>query len=254
MHTDSGPPRGFTILELLVVMAIIAILISIVGVSLSKVRNAGRAVMCMNNLKTVGQEFFLFADDNNHTYRGDSEKLSRKLFRLEDFQEKLYRIDEFWDAGSASEVVLDRGKNPLICPAAAGTVKKRPDLPCSASAVVPLQSISIGFNMRLDQVTTTVHGWIRLQRTRLTTRILQHPEVPLAFGVDGAEAVRQGVLPYFAAPPAGDQGPYGTGRFWFPGPRHDGKLNVAYIGGYVQRTPDPGVAPKSNWKYQPPLQ
>ncbi len=253
-RASAGLPRGFTLLELLVVIAIIAGLTSVISVSLSKVCSASRAVMCMNNLKTVGQEFFMFADDSTHTYRGDSQRQGRKLFRIEDFQEKLYRIHEFWDGGAKTEVPVDGSKQPLTCPAAEGELVKRKDQPCSGNAVVPLEKVSIGFNMRLDQVSTIFNGWPRLQRTWLSTKILDQPNVPLAFGVDGAEAVRKGVLPYYAAPPAGDKGLYGTGRFWFPSLRHDGKLNVAYVGGYVQRVPDPGETAKGTWSYQPPLQ
>lgn len=247
-------PRGFSLLELLVVTAIIAVLVSVLSVSLAKVRAAGRAVVCMSNLKTVSQDFFQFADDNAHPYRGDSDRQGSKLFRLEDFQESQYGIHEFWDAGDSLEVNLDKRKLPLVCPSVTGSLKKRKDLPCSGGAVVPLETVSVAFNMRLDQVSTVVAGWPRLQRTRLSTRILERPDVPLAFGVDGAQAVLKGVLPYYSAPPAGDPGLYGTGRFWFPSLRHEGKLNVAYIGGYVLRTPDPGNSAKSNWKYQPPLQ
>ncbi|MBP7935267.1 MAG: type II secretion system protein [Phycisphaerae bacterium] len=245
--------KGFTLLELLVTVGIIAALIAILSVSVSKVRNAGRTVMCMNNLKTVSQEFFRFADDSTRTYRGDSERTGR-LFRIEDFQEKLYRVHEFWDGGDSKEIAIDQSTLPLACPAASGILTKRRSLPCSESAVVPLENISTAFNMRLDRVSTVVRGWPLLQRTRLTTRILEHPDVPLAFGADGAEAARNGVIPYYSTPSAGDTGLYGTGKFWFPSLRHEGKLNVAFIGGYVLRTADPGSSPKSNWKYQPPLQ
>lgn len=244
---------GFTLLELLVVVGIIAALIAILGASVRKVRNAGRTVVCMNNLKTVNQEFFRFADDSTRTYRGDSERTGR-LFRLEDFQEKLYRIDEFWDAGPSSEITLEPSKLALACPAATGILTKRKNLPCSENAIVPPENVSMAFNMRLDRVSAVVRGWPVLQRTRLTMRILERFDVPLAFGVDGAQAARNGVLPYYSAPPARDAGLYGTGKFWFPSLRHEGKLNVAFIGGYVLRTADPGNAPRSNWEYQPPLQ
>ena len=247
-------PRGFTLLELLIVVGIIAVLVSVLSISLVKVRNAARAVVCMSNLKTVSQNFFQFADDNAHPYRGDSELNGSRLFRLEDFQEMQYGIHEFWDAGDSMEVSLDKLRSPLVCPSVPGGLNKRRNLPCSASAVVPVETVSMGFNMRLDQVSVVVNGWPRLQRTRLSMRILDRFDVPLVFGVDGAEAARKGVLPYYSAPPAGDSGLYGTGRFWFPSFRHEGKLNVAYIGGYVLRTADPGNSAQSNWKYQPPLQ
>jgi prepilin-type N-terminal cleavage/methylation domain-containing protein len=245
--------RGFTLLELLVVVVLVGLLISLVCVCLSKARNAARTVMCMNNLKTVGYEFYLFADERTATSRGDSDRSGRALFRLEDFQERIYRVHEFWDVGDAKEARIRTSEQPLACPSAGAILTKHKSLPCSETAITPLEGISVGFNMRLDQVSTTVSGWTVLRRTRLTTAILEHPEVPLAFGVNGADAVRKGVLPYYSAPPVGDTGFYGNGRFWFPSFRHDGKLNVVCIGGYVQRTADPGATRKANWRYQPPL-
>jgi prepilin-type N-terminal cleavage/methylation domain-containing protein/prepilin-type processing-associated H-X9-DG protein len=253
-NTACRQPRGFTLIELLVVVAIVALLATLVTGALVRVRNASRCVVCMSNLKTVGQEFFQFADDYAKSYRGDSDRYGAKMFRLEDFQEKLYGIHEFWKDKSRSQVEYRVMEQPLMCPSAEKPLTKRKDLPCSEYAVTPVGNVSIGFNMRLDQVSTVVLGWPRLQRTRLTSRILEQGQVPLAFGVDGAQAEQQGVLPYYSAPPAGDTGLYGSGRFWFPSFRHGPQMNVAYIGGHVLRTPDPGQSAKAIWKYQPPLQ
>ncbi len=246
-------PRGFTLLELLVVVAIAMVLASLVGAALSKVRAASRGVMCANNLKTVTYEFFLFADDYARSSRGDSDLRGGRTFRLEDFQEKLYRIDEFWDAGSAMEAPLPASQQALMCPAGPRSLVKYRGLPCSQYAVGPAENVSTGFNMRLDQVSTVVSGWPILRRAWLTSRILEQPQVPLVFDVDGQAAHQSQVLPYYAAPPAGDNGPYGTGMFWFPAERHGGKLNVGFIGGHVLNTPEPGNRVPWNWKYQPPL-
>ncbi len=250
-HGAPEAPKGFTLIELLIVIAIIGLLAAMVAGAAAKARSASRAVVCMNNLKTVGHEFYFFAEDTSRANRGDSHKLG-KLFRLEDFQEKTYRIHEFWDAGNSVEAAIRA--SPLACPAAPGPLQKHKNLPCSSYAVKPLLNVSIGFNMRLEQVSTSVSGWSRLQRTRLSSRILQHPDVPLAFGVDGGQAAKNGVLPYYSAPPAGASGLYGTGRFWFPSWRHGKFLNVAYIGGHVMRTLDPTNSRKDFWRYEPPLQ
>jgi len=58
---------GFTLVELLVVVAIIALLIAILLPSLNKAREAGRSVVCMTHLKQIGQAVIMYAGENNQT-------------------------------------------------------------------------------------------------------------------------------------------------------------------------------------------
>lgn len=245
--------RAFTLLELLISVAIVALLVAIIGAALAKVRAAGRNVLCMNNLRVVASEFFQFADDYAHAGRGDSDRYDTKSFYIEDFQDKVYRVDEFWEGGSAGQVSYRPQDQPMICPAGPAQLYKQRGFPCNQGAVGPTANVSIGFNMRLERVSQVEQNWARLVWTRLTSKILDHPNVPLVFDVDGARADSIGVTPYCSAPPAGDTGMYGSGMFWFPSLRHGGRMNAAFVGGHVLRSDRPDKAPQWKWEYQPPL-
>jgi prepilin-type N-terminal cleavage/methylation domain-containing protein len=57
--------QGFTIVELLTVIAIISILVALLLPSLSRVKEQARRIQCMNNLKQCHASLILYANDNN---------------------------------------------------------------------------------------------------------------------------------------------------------------------------------------------
>lgn len=65
-RTDKGKTnRGFTLVELLVVISIISLILSILLPALKTVRQQGQTVGCMNNIKQLGLAFILYSGDYN---------------------------------------------------------------------------------------------------------------------------------------------------------------------------------------------
>jgi prepilin-type N-terminal cleavage/methylation domain-containing protein len=71
--------RGFTLVELLVVMSIISLMMSILMPALSGAREQGQRVHCMTNLRSLGMAWYFYAENNEgktcspHTLWNDDE-------------------------------------------------------------------------------------------------------------------------------------------------------------------------------------
>lgn len=241
-------------MELLIVMGVLALLTAVLMPALSAGRHAAKDVECRAKYRNVVQRFIEFADDSGIGLRGDSAKLGPDRFLLEDFQESIYQLHEFWVGPEYDSVSIRSSESPLMCPEVNLKLNRRAGAPCSAGAVGPQPHVSSAFNKRLERKTRIIKDRAFPAVAYLTSAILTNPDVPLVFDAAGDVAAERGLSPYYSAPPLtydDKKDIYESGKSWFPAMRHSGRMNVGFIGGHVLSTSDPTSEPWSRWEFQP---
>lgn len=252
----AGARRGFTLIEVLVSLSVVAVLMSLLLPALGKGMARARAFRCQMNLRSVAFDFVLFADPQTRGAHGEDEALyGRNRFSLETFIESEYRIDEFWPKEEPRQIVTrtsESEQDSMRCPSVKGDVQARRATPCRAGAITPTQNVSFGFNSRLFRVESLdSRGRARVNEVTLMPDILTHGMVPLAWDIDGVAASATGSIPHFSAPALDSRGPYRGNRLWWPGLRHGGAGQFALIDGSVHSTADPLGQKSWRWAYQP---
>jgi prepilin-type N-terminal cleavage/methylation domain-containing protein/prepilin-type processing-associated H-X9-DG protein len=262
-HCVAIPRRrgGFTLIELLVVVAIIAVLIALLFPAIRGTVGAARSFRCQSSQRTIAFDFGVFADDQLHGSRGNDESgLGRGQFRVETFQNSQYGVNEFWayDNVPVYRVPDTKGRDPMRCAEIRGPLDLYRLNSCVNGGVRPSENVSYGFNIRLHW-SDYFAAANRPYSVTLTSRILEGygvvatSSIPLLMDVDGAAASAAGRSPLFTGPTAGALSElYANDALWWPGSRHGGAMNIAFIDGHVVTTKRPLGEASIAWDFEPP--
>ncbi len=245
---------AFTLLELLVTIAIVGILLALLLPAIGSTMRSARSFRCQMSLRSVAFDFSVFGDDQMHGDRGDdAAQLGPRHFRLTTFIESQYGVDEFWAWGPATTHALpDAAKNdPMRCPDVRGPVTVTSSLPCTTGAVTPGSNISYGFNMRLHVAELSNASGPPFAYVKLTPDVFAEAMVPLVWDVDGVVAESRDVTPLLTAPGLGSQTIFADDFYWFPAARHLGQGNFAFLDGSVRSARRPLEETEWRWSFQP---
>jgi prepilin-type N-terminal cleavage/methylation domain-containing protein len=115
--------RGFTLIELMMVIAIIAILASMLFAVLAQAQEKGRSTQCLSNLRQWGMAFRMYADDNDDFLprRGQGVQTLQQIDRPTDWFNALpsyLGLSSFQMMASNNLMPAAHSHSVFICPAA----------------------------------------------------------------------------------------------------------------------------------------
>ncbi len=245
--------RAFTLVELVISLAIIAVMIALILPAIRGTVLSSRSFKCQMAQRSVAFSFSIFADESLGVDRGRFQT-GTQTFSLINFIDSQYQIGEFWDYPGSTQIDMPdaNGNDPLRCPDVAGSVRLISGRNCHRGGVVPAENVSFGFNMRLHVTESTTNpSESGTQPVRLSSAILGQSMTPLLWDVDGALAAARNLPPLLSTPSFVTDTEFATDRYWFPGNRHGGKANFTFIDGHVKETALPLEQSDWQWHFVP---
>jgi prepilin-type N-terminal cleavage/methylation domain-containing protein/prepilin-type processing-associated H-X9-DG protein len=107
---------GFTLVELLVVIGIIAVLIAILLPALTKAREAANRAQCLSNLRQIGQMYYLYAN----LYKDQVPLGVRSNVYQDNYTVRYTGVGQYYSFGHFYKANLVKSPAVLYCPSRAG--------------------------------------------------------------------------------------------------------------------------------------
>jgi len=114
---------GFSLVELLVVVAIIALLAALLLPALARAKEKARSMQCVSNLRQWGLAYGMYADDNDDALprRGQGVQVLNQIDRPEDWFNALpayFALPSFQQMVTDKQTPSEHSKSLFICPTA----------------------------------------------------------------------------------------------------------------------------------------
>ena len=110
MRRDSASPRGFTIIELLVVILILALVISATAPALSHTSERAHRIVCLNNLRQMGRGSQMYSEEDSQG------RLTGTLASLPNQQQADDDVNWLHGFGSGFAPGYIKDLNTFLCP------------------------------------------------------------------------------------------------------------------------------------------
>jgi prepilin-type N-terminal cleavage/methylation domain-containing protein/prepilin-type processing-associated H-X9-DG protein len=224
--------RAFSLIELLAVLAIIALLVSLLLPALGRAKSSGQSVACMNNLKQLQAGYLMYAHDNDDRF-----PLNRaRRFGLNDVR----NVEGSWVLGNtqrdtdtanieAGTIYRDVGSAAVYrCPADKSTVLGTRALRTRSYSVQGwLNAYFFGKGFNLDPA---IYAETKL---KLSEVLDPPPSGVFAFIEEHEHSIDAGIFIIEQVPSIN---PDTTTGLWFslPTDRHQQGCNLSFLDGHVE--------------------